>query len=111
MHFALPNKRNMNSQHDGMYKPRTSSRPMWMRRSRSRYICLWAAGTIFAIIVLIKLIFGGGPPAGTPPVVIVTVMNPKAHTKNYLDTIKQNRDEYARKHGMHILNLPLEAQN
>lgn len=109
MHFALPNKKNMNSQHDGMYKPRTSSRPMWMRRSRSKYLCLWAAGTIFAIIVLIKLIFGGGAPAGTPPVVIVTVMNEKAHTKNYLDTIKQNRDEYARKHGMQFFRTSHEV--
>ena len=100
MHFALPNKNNMNSPHEGMYKPRTTARPMWMRRSRSKYLLLWVLGGVALVFLLLKLVFGGGPPAGTPPVVIVTVLNPMAHSKQYLDTIKDNREEYARKHGM-----------
>lgn len=70
-----------------------------MRRSRSKYLLLWVLGAIALVFLLIKLMFSGGPPAGTPTVVIVTVMNPKAHTKQYLNTIKENREEYARKHG------------
>lgn len=36
---------------------------------------------------------------GTPPVVIVTVMKPEGHTQRYMDTIKENREQYAKKHG------------
>lgn len=98
MQFALPNKKNMMPQREGMYQPRTS-RPMWMRRSRSKYLVIWVVGGIALFFFFMKMILGGGPPAGTPPVVIVTVMNPLGHSRQYLDTIKDNREEYARKHG------------
>jgi mannan polymerase II complex MNN11 subunit len=38
-------------------------------------------------------------PSGTPPVVIVTVMKADGYSKEYLEDIKDNRIQYARKHG------------
>ncbi len=54
-------------------------------------------GVVFLLWTLLGE--GSGVPAGTPEVVIVTVMEPKTHTKEYLDMIKENRIEYAKKHG------------
>ena len=38
-------------------------------------------------------------PSGTPSVVIVTVIKTDGHSKEYLEDIKDNRIQYARKHG------------
>ena len=53
------------------------------------------------LLFTISRIFGSsdGIPAGTPPVVIVTVLDADHYSGVYLDTIKQNRNEYAKKHG------------
>ena len=54
-----------------------------------------------AIIFIISQLFGGGDgiPSGSPPVVIVTVLDPENYNKEYINNIKDNRLEYARKHG------------
>lgn len=36
---------------------------------------------------------------GTAPVVIVTVLDSDNYSKAYIDNIKENRDEYAKRHG------------
>jgi len=56
---------------------------------------------IGAFLFLMSRIFGGpeGIPAGTPPVVIITVLDPGIYTAAYIEDIKENRMEYARKHG------------
>lgn len=61
-------------------------------------MCACAVG---AVIFILSQIFGGSEriPSGTPPVVIVTVLNPELYTKEYLNNIKDNRIEYAKKHG------------
>jgi mannan polymerase II complex MNN11 subunit len=66
------------------------------------------------IIVLFTFLFGifllsrrrGGPdpyhehePTGNPPVVIVTVVDPSKFSGSYIKSIKENREQYARKHG------------
>ena len=77
-----------------------SSRFPILRRSRIQAIVLFvcAAG---AVLFILSRIFGGsdGVPSGTPPVVIVTVVDPKSYSKEYINNIKENRIEYARKHG------------
>lgn len=50
---------------------------------------------------------GDGIPSGSPPVVIVTVLDPVRFNKEYIDGIKDNRIEYAKKHGM--MNPKLDA--
>ena len=37
--------------------------------------------------------------SGTPPVVIVTVVDEENYSQQYIKNIKENRIEYARKHG------------
>lgn len=57
---------------------------------------------VIALVFLFSQIFGGGAdriPSGTPRVVIVTVLDPDNYSKEYLNNIKDNRVEYAKKHG------------
>jgi mannan polymerase II complex MNN11 subunit len=63
-------------------------------------IVLCACG-LGAILFIISQILGGSDriPSGTPPVVIVTVLDPDHYSKAYLESIKENRIEYAKKHG------------
>jgi mannan polymerase II complex MNN11 subunit len=60
------------------------------------FVC--AAG---AVLFILSRIFGGsnGIPSGTPPVVIVTVLDPSSYSQGYISNVKENRNEYARKHG------------
>jgi mannan polymerase II complex MNN11 subunit len=108
MHFAYP--------------PRKSSNPPpylraaklpGLRRSRLKVIA--AAG--FAFIVLIYLLtrptrhapYKSYAPTGNPPVVIVSVFDEMKYDKPYLDMIKDNRIQYAEKHGMLRSSLLLIA--
>jgi mannan polymerase II complex MNN11 subunit len=61
-------------------------------------ICACAVG---AVIFILSQVLGGseGIPSGTPPVVIVTVLDPDSYTTDYINNIKENRMEYAKKHG------------
>lgn len=72
-----------------------------LRRSRVQAIvfCTCAVG---AIIFILSHILGGSEriPTGTPLVVIVTVLEPEKYSKGYIDNIVENRNEYAKKHGM-----------
>jgi mannan polymerase II complex MNN11 subunit len=54
-----------------------------------------------AVLFILSRIFGGSEriPSGTPPVVIVTVVDRESYSKEYIRDIKENRIEYARKHG------------
>ncbi len=76
-----------------------------LRRSRVQavVVCACAVGVL---IFLLHQLFGGGDriPSGTPPVVIVTVVDPDNYSKEYINNIKDNRIEYARKHGMNHWN-------
>lgn len=98
MHFAYP--------------PRKSSNPPpylraaklpGLRRSRLKVIA--AAG--FAFLVLIYLLTRPtrhGPyksyvPTGNPPVVIVSAFDEMKYDKPYVDMMKENRRQYAEKHG------------
>ncbi|KAG9248168.1 galactosyl transferase GMA12/MNN10 family-domain-containing protein [Calycina marina] len=97
MHLALPKRKSSDA---SLYKPRTSRFPT-IRRSRVQagILSFCAIGFFFFII---SRVFGGGDgiPSGTPPVVIVTVINTKAgYSKEYIADIKENRAEYARKRG------------
>ena len=96
--MALPLRKSSNPP---PYATRSTRFPM-VRRSRVQAIALCACA-VGAVIFILSQIFGGSEriPSGTPPVVIVTVLNPELYTKEYLNNIKDNRIEYAKKHGMH----------
>lgn len=71
-----------------------------LRRSRVQAMVLFVCA-LGAILFILSHIFGGsdGIPVGTPPVVIVTVVDPYSYSEEYINNIKENRNEYARKHG------------
>ncbi|PVH89359.1 glycosyltransferase family 34 protein [Cadophora sp. DSE1049] len=96
MHMALPLRKSSNPP---PYATRSTRFPM-VRRSRVQAIALCACA-VSAVIFILSQIFGGSEriPSGTPPVVIVTVLNPELYSKEYLNNIKDNRIEYAKKHG------------
>ena len=39
-------------------------------------------------------------PSGTPPVVIVTVLEENGYGQDYIQSLKENRERYAKLHGM-----------
>lgn len=97
MHLALPARKSSNPP---PYATRSTRFPM-LRRSRvqAMVICACAVG---AVIFILSQVLGSseGIPAGTPLVVIVTVLDPDSYTTDYINNIKENRMEYAKKHGM-----------
>jgi mannan polymerase II complex MNN11 subunit len=54
-----------------------------------------------ALLWLLSMLVGGGDgiPSGSPPVVIVTVVDEVNYNKEYINMIKDNRNDYAKKHG------------
>ena len=96
MHLALPTRK---SSHPPAYANRSSRYPM-LRRSRVQAILIGLCA-VGALLFLCSHIFGGGEriPSGTPPVVIVTVVDEENYSSQYIKNIKENRIEYARKHG------------
>jgi mannan polymerase II complex MNN11 subunit len=71
-----------------------------LRRSRVQAIVLFACA-IGAVLFILSHIFNGSEslPSGVPPVVIVTVVDSDNYNDEYLANVKENRNEYARKHG------------
>lgn len=97
MHFAFPPRKP--SSQSPMFAARPSKAPLFRRR-RIQFLVLSALGIGTLIFLIAKLFgFGGGPPLGTPPVVIVTVLQPGKYSREYLNDIRENREKYAKKHG------------
>lgn len=71
-----------------------------LRRSRAKTIVLVACAIGVVFFILSRILGGAnGVPSGTPPVVIVTVLDTVGYSKEYQDSVKENRIQYARKHG------------
>lgn len=62
---------------------------------------------IAALLFILSRLLGGGEsiPSGTPPVVIVTVLDSQKNTKGYITGVKENRADYASKHGMDCVTI------
>jgi mannan polymerase II complex MNN11 subunit len=103
MHFALPPRK---TSKPPPYLPRASRLP-GLRRSRVKLIALTGL-FFFAVIYLLTRPSSkhAAPtqraPRGTPPVVLVTVLDESKYSKAYLETVKENRLQYAEKHGRPI---------
>lgn len=96
MHYAYPPRKDS---HPAPFRPRRSRLPM-VRRSQLKTILLF----ILAIVGLVWL-FSGSKPSGPRPitgkplVVVVTVFDDKYDNTAYSQHIKDNRIQYAEKHG------------
>ncbi|KAH9908129.1 galactosyl transferase GMA12/MNN10 family-domain-containing protein [Xylariomycetidae sp. FL2044] len=97
MHYAYPPRK---SSHPPPYLPRSSRIPT-VRRSHLKTIALFC----LAVIALIWLFSGhsksggGHKISGKPPVVLVTVFDDKHENAAYNKNIRDNRMQYAEKHG------------
>jgi len=101
MHFALPPRK---TSQPPPYLPRSTRLP-GLRRSRLKVIAL--AGLAFlALLYLVTRPSSSGHhapakrvPKGNPPVVVVTVLDYSKYSNAYLQTVRDNRIQYAQKHG------------
>lgn len=101
MHFAYPSRKNSTPPH---FVPRSTQWPN-LRRRRLKVIAL--AGLLFVAFVYFVVRPGRGHaalkeyvPSGNPPTVLVTVLDESHYSKPYLDEIRENRIQYAARHGM-----------
>jgi len=84
-----------------------------LRRLRKRTILLGLLG----VVGLLYLLFGsnrGAPyhehkPSGNPPAVIVTVFDHSQYSTSYLESIRTNREHYAKRHGKTAIGLQYEG--
>lgn len=61
---------------------------------------MFGFGIVAVVFLLLRLLGGSeGVPLGTPPVVIVTLLDRAAYSSEYLNNVKENREAYAQKHG------------
>jgi hypothetical protein len=104
MHLALPSRKSSNPP---QYAPRSPRFPT-IRRSRIQATVVGVL-VVGSILWLAARLFGGGDgiPSGSPTVVILTVFDEVNYSKEYIKMIKDNRIEYAKKHGKlsHFLKL------
>jgi mannan polymerase II complex MNN11 subunit len=100
MHFAYPPRKNSNPPPFGR---RSGNIPPILRRLRKRTILFCFLG----VVGLLYLLLGsksGSPyrehvPSGNPPVVVVTVSDYSEYSTSYLESIRNNREQYAKRHG------------
>lgn len=99
MHYAYPARKNSNPPR---YLPRTSPRLPTIRRRHLKPIALFG----LVILALIWILSRGGSRghserkiSGKPPVVVVTVFDEKNDHLDYIKSVKENRLQYAEKHG------------
>ena len=100
MHLPYPPRKSSNPP---PFRPRAAKLPT-IRRARLKTIGL---GLVFFVGVF-YLLFGPSNkspyherrPAGYPHVVLVTVLDTQNYNDKYLDTVRDNREEYAKRHGM-----------
>ncbi|KAK0706414.1 galactosyl transferase GMA12/MNN10 family-domain-containing protein [Lasiosphaeria miniovina] len=100
MHFAYPPRKTSNPP---LYLPRSSNLPRF-RRSRLQLIALAGLALITFIYLVTWASHGHGAysqhrPSGKPPVVLVTVLDEVKYSKAYIDAVKENRIQYAERHG------------
>ncbi|KAK0635011.1 galactosyl transferase GMA12/MNN10 family-domain-containing protein [Bombardia bombarda] len=112
MHFAYPPRKTSNpppflprSSPSSSSSSSSSKLPGLVRRRRS-HKTLALAGLAFIALVYVVIRLGGRhgapgqhKPSGKPTAVLVTVFDEAKYSKPYIDMVKDNRIQYAQKHG------------
>jgi mannan polymerase II complex MNN11 subunit len=112
MHFALPPRK---TSHPPPYARATAARNSSDRRQKLYQLGSYVVFGILTIYLIFHYVFSSrhageeeieSIPPGTPPVVIVTVLDEEHMSPDYIKKIKTNREDYASRHG----NPPLPNQ-
>ncbi|KAI5295740.1 hypothetical protein KEM52_000397 [Ascosphaera acerosa] len=110
MQFAVPPRKNSVPSASSPFQPSFKPSARYSSAARRRQLRSYAfigAGILFFLYLVSKL-FGGGSDgiiaagsgsSGGPSVVIVTVLDEQALSDKYIQRIKQNREDYAKRHG------------
>lgn len=100
MQFALPPRKTSH--------PPPYARPVRLPTDRRRQQLLGGllVFTVLTLYLLVSWIRSPGnyrdhAPAGSPDVVIVTVFDTASMSEEYISKIKENREDYAQRHGSH----------
>lgn len=103
MSFAYPRRKTSNPP---PFKPRSSTLPH-LRRSRVKTIAVIALIVIGGLWIASKIFSGHAPvnrqPSGNPKVLIVTTLDASAYGAAHTESVKENRQSYAARHGRHWL--------
>lgn len=102
MHYGLPPRK---TSHPPPYVASRPQSPSYLRRVRLRTLA-WVFGTLLFLIILLSQLNKGRKhrfqpeviPPGTPPVVLVTTLDPSSSVE-YRRMITENRKQYAALHG------------
>lgn len=102
MQFALPPRK---SSHPPLYA--RSSQPSALRRRQLKTVAVLGLVVISALYFLSHIFSSGGSEGSTvvangPKVVLVTVLDEQNLSDKYIQQIKQNREDYVKRHGMAI---------
>lgn len=107
MHFALPPRK---TSQPPPYLSRASRLP-GLRRSRLKLIALAGLAFLTLLYLATRPSSSSGnasptkrAPRGTPPVVLVTVLDQSKYSGAYLEMVRENRIKYAEKHGTFIIS-------
>lgn len=99
MHFALPPRK---SSHPPPYARASRSSPI--RRKQLQFGAWIGCAALAAItIYLVTRLLSFSPdriPGGTSEAVIVTLIDPEHMSNEYISRIKENRQDYADRHGI-----------
>jgi hypothetical protein len=105
MHFALPPRK---TSHPPPYARAAAARNSSDRRRKLYQLGSYVVFGILTIYLIFHYVFSSrrageeeieSIPPGTPPVVIVTVLDEEHMSPNYIKKIKTNREDYASRHG------------
>ena len=96
MHFALPPRK---TSHPPPYARASRSSPI--RRKQLQAVGVIACAALMLIYFAIRLFSSSAErvPAGTPEVVVVTLLDDATMSDEYRERIMENRRYYASKHG------------
>ncbi|TEA19568.1 putative alpha-1,2-galactosyltransferase [Colletotrichum sidae] len=103
MHFAYPPRKSSNPP---PFRARSSRIPPLLRRGRVKVIAAGALlflGILYLFSGTFKSSSGPRAPSGNPPVVIMTALDESEYSKAYLDSIRENRKQYAQLHGYEVM--------
>jgi len=107
MHFALPPRK---TSHPPPYA--RASRSSSVRRKQLQFGAVIACSALFLVYLISRIVFPSpGAPAGTPKVVIVTLLDRDGMSKEYIRKIEENRKDYAARHGTWERTSRLEQTN